>query len=373
MINALEPVSGAVTMSEMETIIFSIDAFDPDGNALEYLWELDNEEVSTTDSYDFSPDYNSAGEYLITLFVTDTFSDNSLEFDWNVVVEEVSPYINFEAIEPSPGDFSIVQNETINFMIIADNPYGDLYYSWILDGIEISADNNNEFLFDGEVHPLGDHNLQLIVSTDATNRETLQFGWGISVLAPNQLPLADAGEDQYVDSSTIVKLDGSGSYDPEGKDLTYYWIAPKEIILSNSKIVNPTFTFASSDINGEVEFQIQLIVNDGDSNSKIDNVVITVSGNSIINDPVSILQLTELHSNYPNPFNPTTTIKFDVQDNETATLTIFNVKGQIVENRNFASGTHNFEWNAQNNSSGVYYYQLKSSSYTNTKRMILLK
>ena len=94
---------------------------------------------------------------------------------------------------------------------------------------------------------------------------------------------------------------------------------------------------------------------------------------SDVNDPVNIPQLTELHSNYPNPFNPTTTIKFDVQDNETATLTIFNVKGQIVQNRSFESGTHNFEWNAQNVSSGVYYYQLKSSSYTNTKKMILLK
>ncbi len=370
-INSLEPESGVITMFEMETLTFYIDAYDPDGNELGYLWELDGEEVSITETYNFSPDYNAAGEYLITLFVTDNFTENSLEFEWDIIVEEMNPNINFEVIEPSPSEFCISQNEIEDFMIIANNPDGDIYFSWILDGIEVSTVDN--FHFDSGIYLLGNYNLQLNVSTDTISRETMQFNWGISVIVSNQQPVADAGEDQTISSSALVKLNGFDSYDPEGENLTYRWIAPEEIVLSNSEIVNPTFKFENPDITGEVEFRIQLIVNDGICNSEPNEIVITIVENTIINDPVSILQLTELHSNYPNPFNPTTTIKFDVQDDETATLTIFNVKGQIVQNRNFASGTHNFEWNAQNNSSGVYYYQLKSSSYTKTRKMILLK
>ncbi|NQT64565.1 MAG: T9SS type A sorting domain-containing protein [FCB group bacterium] len=49
------------------------------------------------------------------------------------------------------------------------------------------------------------------------------------------------------------------------------------------------------------------------------------------------------------------------------------MKGQIIGTKNFASGTHNYEWDAQKVSSGVYFYQLKSNSYSSTKKMILLK
>ena len=199
----------------------------------------------------------------------------------------------------------------------------------------------------------------------------MQFVWGVNIITPNLLPVSNAGEDQYVDSGVRIQLDASGSYDPEGEELTYNWIVPDIIVLSDPTIVNPTFTFL--DLAGEVGFNIQLIVNDGDWNSEIDEVYITICENTIVDDPISIPQFTQLHCNYPNPFNPITNIKFDVQNNETAILTIFNIKGQIVENINFTSGTHNFEWDAQNKSSGIYYYQLKSSSYTNTRKMILLK
>ena len=107
--------------------------------------------------------------------------------------------------------------------------------------------------------------------------------------------------------------------------------------------------------------------------------IITPTGDGTITLPIELTDIESLpdkfilKSAYPNPFNPVTTIKFDVQNDETATLTIFNVKGQIVEKMDFTSGTHNFEWNAKNRSSGVYFYQLKGSSYTNTKKMILLK
>ncbi|MDP8269320.1 MAG: PKD domain-containing protein, partial [Candidatus Tenebribacter davisii] len=367
-VNSIEPEPGLVTMLEMETLYLSIDAVDPDGNELEYLWELDGEGVSTTNTYNFSPDCNASGEYLITLSLTDNYSDNSLEFEWNVIVEDINPNINIDSIQPPPGEFCITIGDSVNFFITADNPYGDIYYSWVLDGEEVAT--VYEYLFNTDEHPVGDYYLQLIISTDAITRETLHFDWGVSVIYIDQSPIADAGDDQYVDSGVQVQLDGSGSYDPEGEDLTYHWIVPEDIILSDSTVVNPTFI--APDVTGEVDYFIQLIVNDGENSSEPDEVIITVNGDSNT-DPGVLPQVTELRSNYPNPFNPITTIKFDVQDNETARLTIFNLKGQVVRTETFTSGTHNYVWNAQNVSSGVYFYQLKSSTYTNTKKMILLK
>ena len=82
---------------------------------------------------------------------------------------------------------------------------------------------------------------------------------------------------------------------------------------------------------------------------------------------------TVLYGNYPNPFNPTTFIQFDIKEGETADLTIYNIKGQAVESKIFEAGAHNYEWNSKDNASGVYFYKLSSPSYSEFKKMMLLK
>lgn len=82
---------------------------------------------------------------------------------------------------------------------------------------------------------------------------------------------------------------------------------------------------------------------------------------------------TILYGNHPNPFNPMTNIQFDIKQNETGVLTIFNIKGQIVESQRFNSGKHNYLWNAENCSSGVYFYKLQTVSFDELKKMLLLK
>ncbi|MCD4650164.1 MAG: T9SS type A sorting domain-containing protein, partial [Candidatus Cloacimonetes bacterium] len=97
------------------------------------------------------------------------------------------------------------------------------------------------------------------------------------------------------------------------------------------------------------------------------------------NDATEILLVTCLHSNYPNPFNPETTINFSVKHQETATLEIYNVRGQTVKNYPvFESGTHSIVWQGTNNKgkqvgSGIYFYKLKSGSTEQVRKMLLLK
>ncbi|MFC1887732.1 PKD domain-containing protein, partial [Candidatus Cloacimonadota bacterium] len=89
-------------------------------------------------------------------------------------------------------------------------------------------------------------------------------------------------------------------------------------------------------------------------------------------DPI-LPEVTQLLGNYPNPFNPETTIKFTIAENDEGVLTVFNMKGQIVESRKFAAGIHNYKWTGEMNSSGIYFYTLTSKEYSSTRKMIMLK
>jgi hypothetical protein len=83
--------------------------------------------------------------------------------------------------------------------------------------------------------------------------------------------------------------------------------------------------------------------------------------------------LTFMNSNYPNPFNPETIIEFSIKENETGSLTIHNTKGQVLETHNYETGEHELTWDATQYGSGIYFYKLETQSYTETKKMIMLK
>ncbi len=83
-----------------------------------------------------------------------------------------------------------------------------------------------------------------------------------------------------------------------------------------------------------------------------------------------------LSQNYPNPFNPATLISFSIPNEEFVNLKIYDVLGseiaQIINERRGA-GTYQVEFSASSLNSGVYYYTLTAGSYTETKKMMLMK
>ena len=88
-----------------------------------------------------------------------------------------------------------------------------------------------------------------------------------------------------------------------------------------------------------------------------------------------------LHENYPNPFNPSTTLRFDLPEASNITLTIYNMLGQKVRTFNYqntSAGYHSVKWNATNDygdpvGAGVYLYQLQTKDFVKTRKMVLLK
>ncbi len=86
--------------------------------------------------------------------------------------------------------------------------------------------------------------------------------------------------------------------------------------------------------------------------------------------------LFQLFDNYPNPFNPSTTIRYSIPEASFTTLIVYDALGNEVSslvNETKSAGTFEVIFDATNLSSGIYYYTLQSGSITETKKMILTK
>ena len=110
---------------------------------------------------------------------------------------------------------------------------------------------------------------------------------------------------------------------------------------------------------------------------------ITVSTSALgVDDNESIPDYFALHQNYPIPFNPSTQISFDVpQGAEHIMLNVYNILGQNVStlvNGVMNPGQYTMEWNATDEvgnpvASGIYFYELRSASFTARKKMLLIR
>jgi len=130
------------------------------------------------------------------------------------------------------------------------------------------------------------------------------------------------------------------------------------------------------------DYSADLIINDNREETII-LIELTVTGTNTQNDITGFE--TKLLGNYPNPFNPETTIKYNLENSSEVTLTIYNTKGQLVRTLvNFSqiAGLHSTVWNGKdangrNVSSGIYFSTLdvndEEGDYTSVKKVILMK
>ncbi|RPI17621.1 MAG: T9SS C-terminal target domain-containing protein [Ignavibacteriae bacterium] len=83
-----------------------------------------------------------------------------------------------------------------------------------------------------------------------------------------------------------------------------------------------------------------------------------------------------LYQNFPNPFNPSTTVRFDLAKSGMVKLNVYDVTGKLVSaliNDNYYAGQYSVDFNASGLSSGIYFYKLETADFTSIKKMILVK
>ena len=139
-----------------------------------------------------------------------------------------------------------------------------------------------------------------------------------------------------------------------------YW-APDWI--STDQFGSPWENQALFDFNGEANDAITAFDNSSTAITRVDN-----------------FSFDNIH-NYPNPFNPITTLQYDLINDEFVNITIYDMLGNVINNLvqdNQNSGKNSVQWNATNNqgepvSTGVYLYKIQAGNLVNTKKMILLR
>ncbi|MBE9563280.1 MAG: T9SS type A sorting domain-containing protein [Proteobacteria bacterium] len=129
-----------------------------------------------------------------------------------------------------------------------------------------------------------------------------------------------------------------------------------------------------------------LVVTSGDNDSLctavFDNLII--NGDSVkvgVEDNGSILPTEFAIGNYPNPFNPTTTIRYDLPEAGKVKIQIYDIMGSLITelvNSKQTAGSHSVEWSGKNGrgiqtASGIYLYRVQFNEKTKTSKMLLMK
>ncbi len=150
-------------------------------------------------------------------------------------------------------------------------------------------------------------------------------------------------------------------------------------VLRVSSHVDTFITQGYSDA-GQVTFTLKAVYPGGVSDFSVP-LVYFLNGAAADDDMNSVPTAFALHSNYPNPFNPSTSIRIDVPNAIAGKLSIFDIQGRMVANLfdgNLTAGVHRFEWNGRDMSgrsvaTGIYLYKFESSIFTDVKKMALIK
>jgi len=171
--------------------------------------------------------------------------------------------------------------------------------------------------------------------------------------------------------------DGDGGDYPDTKTTGQAWYDDVSVVLFDSIGQTSGLSFTDTDIvSGETYYYTVRAVDDKGlyGQALLDTVVTTCSAvdgrNSLIpRKPV-------LRGNYPNPFNPQTTIYYQLPKAGHVKLQVFDLTGRLIEtlvDENQPTGEYSKIWNAVSVSSGIYFYRLETKDFTSVKKCVKLK
>jgi Secretion system C-terminal sorting domain len=147
-------------------------------------------------------------------------------------------------------------------------------------------------------------------------------------------------------------------------------VGPEEVLITinNEDVGSSGFRFA--------------FVFDGDSYNTnwwcVDDVMLKITQGGSSTEDVLAANTIKLFQNHPNPFNPSTEIRFETTYSQDSQIEIYNLKGQKIKTFNINSNEDSITWNGTDNAgksvaTGIYLYKLRSNNMETCKRMLLLK
>jgi len=256
--------------------------------------------------------------------------------------------------------------------------------------------------FTMDVTPSGGSPIQINSSDGLTGPfTTVIVGDSVNAVDVNDMPTVPRTYAIYFTNTleetvdlTVYSIDGS---------LYSTSLDPLEASVFNVEVANlgtTVYVMGSTPANGDTEvislnlpasdFVMQSVVSPGTGGKRkafdilVFDALGTLAATQVVTAGEADVELPQshaLHANYPNPFNPSTMISFDLPEPSPVLLEIVNIYGQRVKRWVFdsrAAGTHSVAWNGRNSNgvlvaSGVYLYSLTAGDYRQSRKMTLLR
>jgi len=393
-------VSNESTNEETEKSIV-LSASDIDGDALTYSASSDTSAVAvtvSTNTLKLTPALNYTGTSVITVIVSDNALTDTTKFDFTVINVNDAPVIS------TLSDVTIKEDETGSVSLSATDIDGDaITYSAVSDTNAITVSVSSTTLtLTPTANWNGVANIKAYAS-DGSAKDSTSFK--LTVTPVQDTPTAFDWVSSALDTINITQSNLDDNYNlqwdastdaADGDSINYLLYAkigvnpPEEIYDTTSTSVSITYeeflenVFEPFPMLPRVTVKFTIVATDG-----IDTVNVTGDDRVVSVNRYEYLSTADegiptefaLHDNYPNPFNPTTTLRFDLPEVSNITLTIYNMLGQKVKTFNMQStpaGYHSLTWDATNDlgqqvGAGVYLYQLQAKDFVKTRKMVLLK
>ncbi len=263
---------------EDKVILDGSGSTDLDQDQLTYKWSLVSAPAGAdpqlSDNASVHPEFiaRQAGSYTFSLVVNDGIDDSEPDF---VTINTV----NTAPVADAGNDQSVEVGSIANLdgSGSSDADGDALSYQWNLisrpNGSNASLNNDGSVTPSLTIDKAGSYIAQLIVSDGIENSAPDT----VILTTANVRPVADAGNGDKVWVGESVQFDGSGSYDPDGDDLSYNWSIVSQPVGSNVALDGVTLVAPSTELSHAGSYVVQLVVNDGQIDSLPDTVNVEVA------------------------------------------------------------------------------------------------
>ncbi len=371
---------------------------DSDGTIVSYLWKEGETQIATG----VTPTVNlSVATHTITLTVTDNKGGAKSD---NVIIT-----VQAKADTVNPGNFALRFNSETkkdDFLLIENIPTSSIYTIEFWVKLENSTNDTDALIWmggDGQRLTLRNNHKPTwgeSLSAMAANGITLNEWHHIAYVANNDKlkSIFIDGVSQTIEGGTDVIMPGNtwslASYYGSDESQLNFVGAMDELriwnVVRTSQEINDNkdkeltgseeglvaywnFNDGTGNVLSDAKGQLNGTLYNMENTDWIEGVPLNSVGVEHVKNIPSEIYLSQ---NYPNPFNPTTNIQFMLPVASNVKLIILNTLGQIVDelvNEKLNSGVHEVTWSAHNVTSGIYFYMIETNSFTQTRKMILLR
>lgn len=366
------------TVNENAALAFTVVATDGDGDVLTYsATGLPTNATfnAATGAFAWTPSYTQAGVYTVVFKA----NDGTVDSDPLTVTITVNDVNRTPTISLNPaGPFTVAEGQLLTFDVVASDPDTDNTLTLSASGVPSGATfvaSTGKFSWTPLFNQAGSYTVLFTVKDNKNAVATVPAT--ITVTNTNTPPsFAVAGAKQMPDTTILGGKNLIFTYkaiDVEGDNISYFLQDPKP---EGAIIVSSTGVFGWKPSNKQAgKWQIVVLASDGvfSTPSRIAYVTVIpdtkVEGEEV---PVSF----ELYQNYPNPFNPTTSIKFALPKESQVKLSVYTILGQEVAtlvNSVMSAGYHTVNFDASKLPSGMYIYKIDAGSFSQIKKMLLMK